>query len=115
VPVTDHGRLVGIVSRRDLLRVLVRSDADVRRDVLRLVEVYTGDLDAWHVAVLGGVTTIRRVRGTPHVAPATEERALTALARTVGGVVGVRVLRPAHQAARPPDRRVPAADPGSGS
>jgi CBS domain-containing protein len=113
--VTDHGRLVGIVSRRDLLRVLVRSDADVRRDVLRLVEVYTGDVDAWQVAVLGGVATIRRVRGTPQVAPATEERALTALARTIGGVVAVRVLRPAHQGAPPPDRRVPAADPGSGS
>lgn len=115
VPVTDHGRLAGIVSRRDLLRVLVRSDEDVQRDVLRLVEVYTGDLDAWAVTVHDGVTTVQRVRGAPQVSPSTEERALTALVRTIGGVVSVRVLRPAHQGAPPPDQRVPAADPGSRS
>ncbi len=116
VPVTDRGRLVGIVSRRDLLRVLVRSDEDVRRDVLRLVEVYTGDLDAWHVTVHDGVTTIQRTSGAPQVSPSTEERALSALARTIGGVVSVRVLRPAHQGTPPPDRRVPAAtEPGSRS
>jgi CBS domain-containing protein len=92
VPVLDGGRLVGIVSRRDLLRTLVRPDEEIRHDVLRLVEGYTGELDAWSVAVADGVATIRRTRGVPQPSAAVEEQALTALARTVGGVVGIRVL-----------------------
>src|SRR4051794_28492102 len=92
VPVVEHGRVAGIVSRRDLLRMLVRPDAEIRADVLRLVEGYTGDLDAWDVAVTEGMVTIRRTRGLAQVSAEVEERALRALATTVGGVVGVRVL-----------------------
>src|SRR4051812_1656351 len=32
VPVLEHGRLVGMVSRRDLLRTLVRPDEQIRAD-----------------------------------------------------------------------------------
>lgn len=92
VPVLERGRLVGIVSRRDLLRVLVRSDDDLRRDLLRLVEGYTGDLDCWEVTVAEGVATIRRASGAAEVPAAVEEQALRALAHTVAGVIGVRVL-----------------------
>jgi CBS domain-containing protein len=99
VPVLDGGRLVGIVSRRDLLRTLVRPDAEIRRDLLHLVERYTGELDSWSVSVADGVCTIQRTRGVPEPSAAVEDRALTALARTVGGVVDVRVL--------------PAQDPGA--
>jgi CBS domain-containing protein len=95
VPVTDGDRLVGIVSRRDLLRALVRSDDAIRADLLVLVEGYTGDLGCWDVDVRDGVATIRRTRGEPGGGPAVEEQALTALAHTIGGVVGVRVLAPA--------------------
>jgi hypothetical protein len=91
VPVLDDGRLVGIVSRRDLLRTLVRPDADIRADVLQLVEGYTGDLGAWDVAVIEGTATIRRTRGAPQVSAEVEAGALRSLAATVGGVVGVRV------------------------
>ena len=38
VPVLENGRLAGIVSRRDLLRALVRPDDVIRHDLLRLVE-----------------------------------------------------------------------------
>jgi CBS domain-containing protein len=93
-PVVDDDRLVGIVSRRDLLRALVRSDEAIRTDLLVLAERYTGDLGCWDVEVEDGVATIRRTRGEPDGGPAVEERALTALAHTVGGVVGVRVLAP---------------------
>ena len=92
VPVLEDERLVGIVSRRDLLRTLVRPDAGIRADVLRLVEGYTGDLGAWDVMVTEGAATIRRTRGVPQLSPEVEERALSALATTVGGVVAVRVL-----------------------
>ena len=92
VPVVDRDRLVGIVSRRDLLRALVRPDEDIRHELLRLVEGYTGALDSWEVMVSEGVATIRRARGRPGPAAEVEQQALSALARTVGGVVGVRVL-----------------------
>jgi CBS domain-containing protein len=92
VPVLDGDRLVGIVSRRDLLRTLIRPDAEIRHDLLHLVEGYTGSLDAWSVSVADGVATIQRTRGVPEPSPAVEERALSELARTVGGVVSVRVL-----------------------
>src|SRR4051794_8560241 len=57
VPVLDGARLVGIVSRRDLLRALIRPDAEIRRDVLRLLEAYTQELQGWSVAVSDGVVT----------------------------------------------------------
>ena len=91
VPVLRHGRLAGIVSRRDLLRTLVRSDTLIRDDVLRLVEGYTGDLDAWDIHVVDGMVTIRRTRGAPQISREVEGRALRALAATVGGVIDVRV------------------------
>jgi CBS domain-containing protein len=95
VPVLEHGRLAGIVSRRDLLRALVRSDDVLRQDVLRLVEGYTGEPGAWDVRVTEGMATVRRTRGTPDVPVEVEDRALRALAHTVAGVIGVRVLHDA--------------------
>jgi CBS domain-containing protein len=80
VPVVEHGRLAGIVSRRDLLRTLVRPDDEIRGDLLRLVE---------------GMATILRTRGAPQVSRDVEEGALRALAGTVAGVVHVQVgVRP---------------------
>jgi CBS domain-containing protein len=98
VPVLEHGRLAGIVSRRDLLRMLMRPDADIRTDLLRLVEDYTGDLGAWDVAVTEGAATIHRIRGVPQVSPEVEEKALRVLATTVGGVVAVHVITDAATA-----------------
>jgi CBS domain-containing protein len=91
VPVVHDDVLVGIVSRRDVLRVLVRPDADIRLDVLHLVEAYTGEPGIWEVSVLEGMTTVRRVRGVPQESRAVEEFALERLAATVPGVIAVRI------------------------
>ncbi len=98
-PVVDGTRLAGIVSRRDLLRALVRPDDDIRRDVLRLVEDYTQEPDHWQVAVADGVVTVRRLHaaapdGDGTAGPGVLRRALTSLARTVPGVIDVRVEDP---------------------
>ncbi|MGZ4505667.1 MAG: CBS domain-containing protein [Blastococcus sp.] len=91
VPVLDGQKLAGIVSRRDLLRALVRSDTDIARDLLRLVEEYTGEPGNFTVTVVEGSATIRRTAGHPDGSPDAEFRALQALGRTVGGVVTVAV------------------------
>jgi CBS domain-containing protein len=91
VPVLEHGRLAGMAGRRDVLRTLVRPDDEIRADLLRLVEEYTGDLGAWHIDVVEGMATILRTRGAPQVSREVEEGALCALAGTVVGVVDVQV------------------------
>ncbi|MER6594865.1 CBS domain-containing protein [Micromonospora purpureochromogenes] len=61
LPVTDDlGRLVGIVTRGDLLKVHLRPDADIRRDVIggvlrRMLGVGDGVVE---VTVHGGVVTL---------------------------------------------------------
>jgi CBS domain-containing protein len=93
-PVVDGERLVGIVSRRDLLRPLVRPDHEVAADVLRLVEAYTQQPGCWAVAVSEGVATVQRRRETADAGPERRsvDQAVQTLARTVPGVVAVRLL-----------------------
>jgi len=94
VPVVDGERLVGIVSRRDVLRTLIRPDDEIRGDVLRLVEAYTQELGCWAVEVSDGVATVRRRRDTDDAASErlAVDQAVATLARTVPGVVTARVL-----------------------
>ena len=110
VPVLEHGRLAGIVSRRDLLAALVRPDADIRHDLLQLVEGYTGDLGCWDVRVTDGVATIGRTRGVPEIPAQGEERALRSLAHTVAGVVSVRILGGPEETAGRQGPAAPAVD-----
>ncbi|MFF7795679.1 CBS domain-containing protein [Streptomyces sp. NPDC007991] len=59
LPVTDrHGRLVGVVSRRDLLRALIRDDAEIRAEVESLIGRHLLDPRAVGVAVENGVVTM---------------------------------------------------------
>ncbi|GAB1646318.1 CBS domain-containing protein [Krasilnikovia sp. MM14-A1259] len=55
--VDDLGRLVGIVSRGDLLKVHLRSDDDIREDVENDI-LLVGDSAGVRVTVAGGVVTV---------------------------------------------------------
>ena len=87
VPVLEHDRLVGIVSRRDLLQALLRPDAALRDELRGLIEAYTGEPGAYAVDVREGVATVRRTSGTSQPSADVEARALTEIARTVPGIV----------------------------
>jgi CBS domain-containing protein len=61
LPVVDpQGKLIGIVSRRDLLSVFLRSDAQIAAEVRELLkEILFADPATIIVAVHGGVVTLR--------------------------------------------------------
>jgi CBS domain-containing protein len=84
IPVVQGAHLVGIVGRRDLLRLLARDDDAVAADVRALLSAEPG-LQRWQVEVADGEVTLTG-DGPPHQA---EEVQL--LARTVPGVVRVQV------------------------
>jgi CBS domain-containing protein len=58
--VVDDGKLVGVVSRRDLLAVFRRADEDIQRDIMREVLVGTlwADPESVSVTVEDGVVTM---------------------------------------------------------
>ena len=83
LPVVDaRGRLVGVVSRRDIVRTLARSDADIEHDLAALFQILGVD---WVARVADGRA---RISG-----PADDKaRSLAhAAASTVAGVLNVRV------------------------
>ena len=82
LPVVLNGRIVGVVSRSDLVRVLAHTDDRIRYDVIGL---FRADGANWLVDVSDGVVTIS--------GPVTDRqrRDAEAIARSVTGVVDVRV------------------------
>lgn len=85
--VIDHGRLVGVVSRRDLLRVFLRSDEEIRHDVEREVfqRVLWVNPSAVVVSVHNGTVTLNGQLGKR------SEVAIAArLITAIPGVVDVR-------------------------
>ncbi|MFD7658162.1 CBS domain-containing protein [Actinosynnema sp. NPDC059797] len=84
-PIVDGSRLVGVVTRRDLVRALARTDASIAADVRERLDAYGGP-GRWPVTVHDGEALVG-------CAPADERtsRVLAALAEAVPGVVGVRM------------------------
>jgi CBS-domain-containing membrane protein len=85
MPVVDGPRLVGIVTRRDLVRTLARDDVAVATDVRHQLEIYGGH-GRWTVAVDGGSVTI-----TDAMNNETDRHVATVLAEAVRGVTVVHM------------------------
>ncbi|MFE0020845.1 CBS domain-containing protein [Amycolatopsis sp. NPDC059021] len=81
LPVVADGVVVGVISRRDVLRPLVRHDDAIAAQLRALLTDYSGHRGRWSVEVVGGAVT---VSGT--FADEAERAVITALARTVPGV-----------------------------
>lgn len=85
IPVTAQRRVVGIVTRRDLLRVLARSDQEIGRDLeVLLAEEFPGGPVGF--TVTEGVVTLTFAG----ILEPGERRVAELLARTVPGVLRVR-------------------------
>jgi CBS domain-containing protein len=87
LPVVESGAIVGIMSRRDVVHALARSDDEIRAEVDDLFRQVD---EPWLVEVTDGVVVV----DGPETA--NQARMATALAATVTGVVGVDV----HPASR---------------
>jgi CBS domain-containing protein len=85
--VDDAGRLVGIVTRVDVLSVFDRPDAEIRDQVVKeiIVAGFALDPGAFDVSVTGGIVTITGQVESRAIAP----QLITAI-RHAEGVVGVR-------------------------
>ncbi|MFD0888084.1 CBS domain-containing protein [Streptosporangium algeriense] len=86
LPVTREERVVGMLSRRDLLALLARPDGDIRADVLAALRERYPMGPSWDVTVRDGIVELRG----RHAAQVDDIADL--LARTVPGVVRVRHL-----------------------
>jgi CBS domain-containing protein len=85
VPILSGGDLVGVVSRRDVLRSLLRDDTAIEAEARERLSEYNPDL-AWQLTVDDGVITV-----TAQLPEQREQRLVDALLRTIPGVVRVHV------------------------
>jgi CBS domain-containing protein len=83
IPVLDDGVVVGIISRRDILRAMVRGDDVLTAEVQHRLDEYANG-HRWTAAVEGGVAHV-----TGEFDDDTEQGIVTVLARTVPGVAAV--------------------------
>jgi CBS domain-containing protein len=85
IPILDGSRVVGIVTRRDLLRTIARDDLAIVADVRHQLAAYAGG-DRWTVTVADGA-----VRILDEFDDDTDRHVAMVLARAVPGVQSVEV------------------------
>jgi CBS domain-containing protein len=86
MPVVEGHDVIGIVSRRDILRAMVRSDDVLGQDVQHRLDEYADGTHIWSATVHGGFATV-----TGEFANDTQRAVVTVLARTVPGVSAVTI------------------------
>jgi CBS-domain-containing membrane protein len=84
LPVLDRGRLVGMLSRHDVLRTFVRPDAEIRSRVARLLNGPVGAPGAVTAEVRDGVVVL-----TGSVAEPLEASIVCSIVRQIPGVLEV--------------------------
>jgi CBS domain-containing protein len=88
IPIVRGSRVVGIVTRRDVLKVLARTDSEIHLELENLLDDEVRIIGEYRAEVSGGVATLR--------GPVDEDgrRLVRALARSVPGVIGIRFEDP---------------------
>jgi CBS domain-containing protein len=87
LPVVDGDRLVGIVTRRDVLRTIARDDQDIARDVRHRLAIACRHV--WEVEVADGVVTL-----ATEGADAEDRHVAEVIAAALPGVREARVVDP---------------------
>ncbi|MFI7439984.1 CBS domain-containing protein [Nonomuraea indica] len=90
LPVLEGEKVVGILSRRDLVAMLARPDEELREAVVAALREHHLAGGGWEVTVSEGVAELRRAPGAPRDEHA--DRIAGLLTRTVPGIVRVRLL-----------------------
>jgi CBS domain-containing protein len=86
VPVVQDHNVIGIVSRRDILRAVVRTDEALTHEVQHRLDTYADGTHRWTASAESGVVTV-----TGRYLDDAERGVVALLARTVPGVAAVTV------------------------
>jgi CBS-domain-containing membrane protein len=87
MPIVDDSRVVGIVTRRDLVRIVGRADEAIEKEVRHKLANYCGP-DRWTVGVREGVVSLG-----DEYEDETERHVARVIAEAVPGVVAAHVTR----------------------
>lgn len=86
IPIVDGHTVIGVVTRRDLLRVLARDDNEIAKDIRHRLANYGGS-GRWTVAVHDGAAAI-----TDQYDDATDRHVAGVIAEAIPGVTSVHVV-----------------------